>query len=126
MLYNEVVTGIHNLKKGKSAGFDGIKSEYYQIDNPNFIHFIHEILLQIFDSGVYPTKWSKCMIIPLYKKGDTSEVPNYRGISLLNVMSKIFSQILQSRLKVWCDMHNSIPEEQAGFRQIYSTIDNIF
>ena len=66
------------------------------------------------------------MIIPLYKKGDASAVANYRGICLVNVMSKIFSHILQTRLTVWCEINNLIPEEQAGFRQNYSTVDNIF
>ena len=41
-------------------------------------------------------------------------------------MSKIFSHILQSRLKSWCEINNLIPEEQAGFRKNYSTVDNIF
>ena len=66
------------------------------------------------------------MIIPLFKKGDHSKVTNYRGISLLDVLSKVFSQILQNRLKTWCDINDLIPEEQAGFRKEYSTVDNIF
>ena len=122
----EVVNGIKNLKRGKASGFDGIKSEFYQTNNPILVNAIHLIISQIFSSGIYPEKWAKCMIIPLFKKGDHSQVTNYRGISLLDVLSKVFSQILQNRLKTWCDLNNLIPEEQAGFRKDYSTVDNIF
>ena len=66
------------------------------------------------------------MITHLYKKGNASEVKkNYRSINLINVMSKIFSNIPQSRLKHWCEINNLIPEEQAGFRSNYSTVDII-
>ena len=126
IMYEEIVSGINSLKSGKAAGFDGIKPEFYQINNSTLICIIHKIICQIFNSGVYPINWSKSMIIPLHKKGDASDVKNYRGISLINIMSKIFSHILQSRLKAWCESNDLIPEEQAGFRKDYSTIDNIF
>ena len=126
ILLDEVVSGIKSLKRGKAAGIDGIRSEFYQINNPNLITVIHKIICHIFYSGVYPASWSSSMITPLYKKGNASEVKNYRGINLINVMSKIFSHILQSRLKHWCEINNLIPEEQAGFRSNYSTVDNIF
>ena len=124
--YEEIIAGIGNLKKDKASGCDGIKAEFYKVNNPNLVYFIQQIFNQIFESGVYPETWSKCMIVPLHKKGDLTDVSNYRGISLLNIMSKIFSHILNERLKLWCEDNNLIPEEQAGFRKGYCTVDNIF
>ena len=126
ILHEEIIAGLKHLKNGKSAGCDGISSEFYKINNPVLINIIHAIFNKLFESGFYPVQWSKCMIVPLYKKGDMRDVKNYRGISLLNVMSKIFSYILNTRLKTWCDVNELLPEEQAGFRENYSTIDNIF
>ena len=126
ILYEEVVAGLKNLKKGKAAGSDGVKAEFYQINNPILLKVIYLIMNQIFNSGIYPIKWSKCMIIPIFKKGNRDDVTNYRGISLLDILSKVFSHVLHSRLKAWCDINDLIPEEQAGFRKGYSTVDNIF
>lgn len=59
------------------------------------------------------------MIIPLFKKGDRDNPKNYRGISLPDSCSKIFTTVLNKRLNLWSEtMH--------GFRQEYSIIDNIF
>ena len=66
------------------------------------------------------------MIFPLLKKGSIHDVNNYRGISLTNIFGKLFATILNKRLQNWCQVNELIPEEQAGFRSDYSTIDNIF
>ena len=47
-------------------------------------------------------------------------------IPLINVMYKMFSNIIYDRLYVWAEEFNKIYESQAGFRSGYSTVDNIF
>ena len=62
----------------------------------------------------------------LFKKGDPHDPGNYRSISLLNILSKVFTGILQRRLMIWCEQHKIISEFQFGFRANHSTIDSIF
>ena len=64
--------------------------------------------------------------MPVYKTGATDDPSNYRGISLINVMYKIFSNIVYNRLCKWANLNNKIAEPQAGFRKGYSTIDNLY
>ena len=71
-------------------------------------------------------QWTQSAILPLHKKGSIYNVNNYRGISLLNILGKVFSHVLNERLKLWCEWNEIIPEAQAGFRSHYSTVDNIF
>ena len=69
------------------------------------------------------------MILPknVYKnKGDKSEPKNYRPITLLSCLGKIFTSILNSRLCKYLDELLIINENQAGFRHGYSTNDHIF
>ena len=70
--------------------------------------------------------WTEAIIPPLYKKGDVNVPDNYRGISLLNVCSKLYSFILNKRLSVWAEENEVLGEVQAGFRRDHSTIDHIF
>ena len=123
---DEVREAIQKLKTGKACGPDGIPPDLYMCQAPIFVEYLVTLFNTVFHSGIYPDEWTKSMIFPLYKKGNANDVNNYRGISLLNVLGKIFSHVLNARLKRWCDMFNVIPEAQAGFRSNYSTIDNIF
>ena len=73
-----------------------------------------------------PESFRKSVILPLYKKGDINDVSNYRGLSLLNTIYKIFTGIILNRLNHWINFHHILNEYQAGFRKSYSTVDNIF
>ena len=65
-------------------------------------------------------------MIPLFKRGNETDPGNYRGISLLSVVSKVFTDILHKRLYNWAEKEGKISKEQAGFRKHYSTTDHIF
>ena len=76
------------------------------------------------EEGVAPKSWSKGLIVKLPKKGNLRECTNWRGITLLSVISKIFGRVLISRIKKGVD--NILRKEQAGFRENRSTIEQIF
>ena len=78
-------------------------------------------------SGIIPEEWTKGLIAPIYKKkGDEADPNNYRGISLLSCVGKVFSSLLSSRLTRYIDSFEIMGGEQAGFRKGYSTVDKIF
>ena len=70
--------------------------------------------------------WSLGSIKPIYKKGDKSHPSNYRSITLLNVMGKVFSSILQDRISEWAEANGILNESQFGFRENRRTTDAIF
>lgn len=76
---------------------------------------------------VTPKEWSNIIIKILYKnKGDKMNLENYRPLALANCLAKIFTQILYARAVKWCKCNISLPTWQAGFREDYSCLDNIF
>ena len=62
----------------------------------------------------------------MMKGGNPNEAGNYRGITLINIMGKIYSQILLNRLNEWADNEDKILDSQFGFQKGKSTIDCIF
>ena len=64
--------------------------------------------------------------MPIFKGGDKDDAQNYRGITLINILSKIYSQILLNRLTKWSDRENKISSNQFGFQKGKFTIDCIF
>lgn len=81
---------------------------------------------RIFETGDVPGSFRRAIIFPLYKKGDPEDPTNYRGISFLNTVAKLFGAILFNRLSEWVENKQILHEFQAGFRKNYSTIDQIF
>ena len=77
-------------------------------------HYLVFVFNGILDSGQFPVESGKAIIVPLFKKGDRNDVSNYRGISLLPVLSQIFTGIMK------------LSDEQIGFRKSKSTVDHIF
>lgn len=75
------------------------------------------------EAGVTPIQWSESNIILIYKKGNPRDIGNYRPISLLPCMYKLFSTIINLRINA--TLESNQPIEQAGFRKKYSTIDQI-
>ena len=122
----EILRSIYKLKEGKAQGIDGVGAEFYKHTCLEITPILNILFNKILASGDIPDSWCQSIIVPLYKSGSRNDPSNYRGISLLNVLYKIFSGIITHRLDTWADEYNVISEAQAGFRAGYSVIDNIF
>lgn len=123
---HEVLNCMKQMSNGKSGGYDGIIVEMLKASQHIIAPYLAHIFNTVIETGHYPEQWAKAVLVPLHKKGPTSDVNNYRGIALLSVIGKLFCKILNSRLVHWADTCEIQKEEQAGFRKGYSTTDNIF
>jgi len=122
----EVMLAFRKLKCNKAAGPDGVISELLKNAGQFILPFFVRFFNVLFDKGVYPQSWCESIILPLYKKGDTNDPGNYRGISLGDASSKIYGADINRRLQEWVEEHNITGEYQAGFKKGYSTIDHLF
>ena len=81
----------------------------------------------VFDSGKIPKQWVQGMIKPVYKnKGDKRNPKNYRPITIVSCFGKVFTAVLNERLKRFSEQTSLLKENQNGFREKYSTIDCAF
>jgi len=75
-------------------------------------------------TGIFPDRLKYASIRPLFKKGNSDDMNNYRPISLLTSFSKIFEKVSQRRLLNHLTEHNILVKEQYGFRTNLKT-DNV-
>ena len=75
--------------------------------------------------GVFPDSLKHATVIPIFKKLDPENVSNYRPISLLPFMSKIFEKCIYDRLADYASICNLFTPNQYGFRKGRSTQDAI-
>ena len=120
----EVKAAVKSLKNGKAPGIDQITAEMIKAGGDILLQRLHVLLTCIWDTEYVPSAWKKAIVVPILKKGDSRECKNYRGISLLSIVGKVFTKIIQSRLQKHCEQ--SCREEQAGFRPNRGCIDQIF
>ena len=73
-----------------------------------------------------PRQWKEGLIVNLFKKGYREQPGNYRGITLLSVVGKVFCKILNNRMVQHLDKGGVLHEGQAGFRMNRSCTDNIY
>ena len=90
-----------------SAGVDGIPAECLRLT------FLVPLFNKMFDLGCFPEMWAKSVISPIHKKGDTNLPTNYRSVCLQPVLSKVFTSILNKRLKHWSSQHKA--KNRRGF-----------
>lgn len=123
---DEIKRAVKQLRNGASAGPDLYINEFLKNGSEVLLNYIHTLFNKVFEVGYFPELWSEGFIVPIFKKGDKTEVSNYRGITLLSTVGKLFTRVLNNRLNSWAEEYNIYIEAQAGFRTNMSTIDNIF
>ena len=122
----EIQKAINGLSSNKSCGADNILNEYFISAASVLLKPLELLFNKILDSGNFPTDWSTGIIVPIHKKGDINDPNNYRGITLVSCFAKLFTSVLNNRLKQWAIQYDIITDAQFGFKSDHSTIDAIF
>ena len=125
---HEIIKCINNLKNSKaSSPSDNILNEYIKSTKEILIPFYCKLFNCIIDTGIIPQTWLEGTIIPIFKnKGDPKDPNNYRPITILSCLGKLFTSVLNQRLTQFLENNNLLDENQAGFRKGYSCSDHIF
>ena len=103
------------MRSDKAPSLDNILYEYFKTSQDIIDPALELLFNYILDTDEYPSSWSKGVIIPLHKKGDTSDPNNYRGISLVSCFAKLFNTIVNNRLKEWTIKYDKLRDAQFGY-----------
>ena len=123
---DDVEMVIKNLRNGKAPGVDGILVEFVKNCHPIMIGTLHKLFDCLYSNGIFPERWKTNIIIPVHKGGDKEDPNNYRGISLMSVLGKLFSMILLERIQRWVEDICPLSQSQFGFRKGFRSSDNVF
>ena len=112
---------INSMKSKNSSGYDGGSTEILKLSGSQISKPLAFIIDKSTKSGVFPERLKYAVITPLHKRGDVSDIANYRPISLLPAFSKILEKTMHSRLYQHLQTNNILATEQYGFRKGLST-----
>lgn len=122
---SEVETLIGQFEAGKAPGDDLISIDVIKANKDWWCPPLAALFTYINKTAQFPPSWNSALIVLIHKKGPRTDPANFRPISLLNVIGKIYSRFLLNKLTTWMESNNIIAEEQAGFRPGRSTTDQI-
>jgi hypothetical protein len=133
----EVFAAIRKLKMGKAPGEDGILTDILKtaadgVNNSKLrggnsvVSAITLLFNFVFSQEVWPDRWGSGIIIPLHKHDSRLEPGNYRPITLMSIVGKLFGIIVNNRLLQFSERSGSISDEQGGFRPHRGTPDQVF
>ena len=117
----QVETVIDNLSNKHSSGVDGISTYLLKECKTSLIPALTLIINQTLSTGIFPEKLKMAKVVPLFKNGTNTVISNYRPISLLPAMSKVFEKIIYNQLYQYFDSNNLFYKSQYGFRKNHST-----
>ena len=117
----EIHNIIMSLDKNKANGPASIPTNILKILVPHMSVMISKIINLTFSTGIFPDCLKYADIVPIHKKDSKLLVENYRPISLLSNINKVFEKTIQNRLYSFLEESRSLYKLQFGFRNKHST-----
>ena len=120
----EIKASVSQMNNNKVPGMDGITAEILKNGAEKMIDLLEQVIQSVWEHEVLQD-WRDVILVSLYKKDLKSDCSNFRGMSLLSIVEKLFSRIILDRL-VCTIVNRNLPELQCGFCASHSTVDMIF
>ena len=116
----ELIKIVHSLKNG-APGYDGVPSQILKDTINTIIEPLCFLCNHSLEQGVFPSELKLANVLPLFKSGDSMLFNNYRPVSLLCTLSKVFEKVMYSRLHSFLQEQNILINNQFGFRRLHSS-----
>ena len=117
----EILSVINSINSKTSSGHDNITTKLLKILKHQLVQPLLLTVNQALACGIFPDKLKIAKIAPLHKKDEINQITNYRPISLLPALSKVFEKIIYNQIYNYFSANNLFFDGQYGFRQKHST-----
>ena len=121
---DEILEALGQLAVGKASGMNGLFPDVLKCCGGPLLEYIVVLFRTVWEERCVPLEWRDALLVPVPKKGDLSCCDNWRGISLLDVMSKLFVRVLNNRLQLVVE--ETVSDSQCRFRTGRGCVDMIF
>jgi hypothetical protein len=123
----EIARALRKLKNGKAPSpTTAIPNELLKYGGASMARLLQPLLQRVWVTGQLPGQWRKRVIQYFHKSGSETDMANYRGITLLDTISKLFKRVLADRLLAYAEETNMLHEAQNAFRRGRSTDQHIY
>ena len=118
---NQTKRLIEAIPSSKVTCVDGVSARILKIAAPAIASSLAKLINICIASDTFPTAWKQAKVTPIHKQKSKSDKNNYRPISVLPVLSKIFERHLHNSLSTFLKDNNLLYSFQSAFRKHHST-----
>ena len=113
---------LSTLPTNKSTGLDNIPCKLLKEAAPYIATSLKAIFDRSIETSVFPDEFKKAKVTPLHKANDKENLDNYRPISVIPAVAKVFERLVFNQLYQYFNDNNLLTKYQSGFRPLYSTL----
>ena len=118
----KVFSLLSKLCKSKATGLDQISARLLRECSDLIADSLCGIFNCSINTCIFPDEWKCSKVIPLFKHGPRNELNNYRPISIIPVVAKVFERIIYDQVEAFVNDNNLLFNSQSGFRSLHSTV----
>ena len=119
---NDVANLISKLDTKKATGLDNIPGKFLKMAGDIVAPSLSAIFNQSMSTGIFPFDWKKARVTPIFKNGNKTDPNNYRPISVISLVAKIFEKLIHDQIYEYLNKNNLLANCQSGFRPQHSTL----
>ena len=118
----EIRAAFAKIKTAKSFGIDNISSYFLKLALPLIENSLAFLFNTSIETSQFPDSWKVARVTPIFKDGDRTEKSNYRPISVLPVISRLFEKLVFDQLYQYMKENGLFSPDQSGFLRLHSTL----
>ena len=118
----KLVKAMGKFKTSKSFGLDLISSYFLKIGMPILASPLSQLFNLSMSQGLFPDSWKIARVAPIHKTGPTDDQSNYRPISVLPVVSRLFEKLVFDQMYSFLNDNKLLYSKQSGFRMLHSVL----
>ena len=112
---------LSKLSVSKATGLDKISAKLLRVCPDLIADSLCSIFNRSINTGIFPEEWKCSKVVPLFKEGDRKDLNNYRPISIIPVVAKVFERIIYDQVNTFLVDNGLLSNSQSGFRHRHST-----
>ena len=120
-IVSDEIQSVISKLNNSSPGCDDIPPKIGKLFVDQYIEPLKYLINKSIAQGIFPDELKLAQVVPIFKAGDEQLVQNYRPISVLPFISKIYEKIVANYLIDFLDSNNLLYKYQFGFRKSHST-----
>ena len=113
---------MNDIPVGKADGLDGIPTCLLKLSFPSIASSLTHIFNLVISKGIIPKDWKSARVTPIFKADSKVDPANYRPISVLSVIAKLFEKTIFNQVYSYLNDNKLLSKYQSGFRPMHSTL----